>query len=43
MTTERAKDFYKTAEVMFEYRMSIASEIADVFNVVKPYGESGEI
>jgi hypothetical protein len=34
MTPEQAKDFYKTAEAMFEYGMSIAAEIADVFNVV---------
>jgi len=40
---EQAKDFHKTAEAMFKYGMSIAAEIADVFNVVKPYGESGEI
>ena len=43
MTSEQSKDFLKTAEAMFEYGMSIAAEIADVFNVVKPYGESGEI
>jgi hypothetical protein len=43
MTAEQAKDFHKTAEAMFEYGMSIAAEIADVFNVVKPHGESGEI
>ena len=43
MTAEQVKDFHKTAEAMFEYGMSIAAEIADVFNVVKPYGESGEI
>ena len=43
MTAEQAKDFHKTAEAMFEYGMSIASEIAGVFNVVKPYGENREI
>ena len=43
MTAKQAKDFHNTAEAMFEYGMSIAAEIADVFNVVKPYGESGEI